>query len=126
MMKTLLFVLFLLQLLLPACTKQERTSPQPRTETVSADTTGDQMISRVREDLADAKGQLTREGQYNCCVKAPCDMCALMEGKCDCFEDLEKGEHVCTECYAKWQQAEGISDKFKKEDVRADFTKHQH
>ena len=84
------------------------------------------MMAETREKLHDAKMKLIQEEKYSCCLKEPCNMCALEESECDCYKDLKAGEHVCVECYAGWQQDKGADDKIKKENVKTDVVHHEH
>lgn len=126
-MKQFIVLLLLATLVLSSCQKQEPQKPQQQEFSQAAvEKTPEALLSEAKKNLAEAKSLLAQNGKYACCLKEPCNMCALEEGECDCYTDLEKGEHVCTECYAGWQQNKGASEKFKKEQVKTDFTKHSH
>lgn len=125
-MKQFLIVLLVSICALTSCQRQEPQKPQQQISQAPVEKSPETLITEAKENLAEAKSLLAQHGKYGCCLKEPCNMCALAEGECDCFEDLEKGEHVCTECYAGWQQGKGVSEKFKKEQVKTDFTQHSH
>ena len=88
--------------------------------------TGTMMVADAKSKLQEAKAKLTKEGKYGCCIKDPCNMCALTHGDCDCYNDLKKGEHVCIECYAGWQQGKGADETIKKENVKTSVVHHEH
>ena len=126
-MKKPMFIIFLVSFLFSACTKEQ--PPPPNQEVLTQQEqakTGATMMAEAKEMLTDAKDQLTQEGKLTCCLKEPCNMCPLEENECDCYKDLKKGEHVCVECYAGWQQGKGGIAGIKTEDVKTDFEKHSH
>lgn len=126
-MKQLTFAFLLMGLFLGACAKEEPRPPKQAVITQGEEVkTGAILLAEGKEKLAEAKSKLAEEGKYGCCLKEPCNMCALDEGDCDCYKDLKKGNHVCVECYAGWQQGKGADDKIKKEDVKTGFMKHEH
>ena len=104
----------------PPPAKQEVLPQQEETKT------GAMLLEDAKLKLSEAKEKLTTEGKLTCCLKVPCNMCVLEESECDCYKDLKKGEHVCVECYAGWQQGKGGIEGIKKEDVTTKFAKHQH
>ena len=92
----------------------------------SEDSQAKDKIDQARSLLAEAKKELAQEDKYNCCIKDPCNFCGLLEASCDCYPDLKKGEHVCIECYAGWQQGKGVDEKIRKENVKTSFVQHSH
>ena len=131
-MKHIFFVLMTPLLLLLSCGKE-----QPKMEskievkpeqsiTQHEEKTGTMMVADAKNNLQEAKAKLAEEGKYACCIKEPCSMCALAHGECDCYNDLKKGEHVCVECYAGWQQGKGGDEKIKPENVKTSFVEHHH
>ena len=106
------------------CQQQAR---QPAKEDASTKRdTSAMTIAKVRADIQTLKMQLAPEGKYACCIDESCDFCLLHEGECECAKDLQKGKHVCIECYAGWQQGRGNIPKIKKGDVKTDFVVHKH
>jgi hypothetical protein len=83
-------------------------------------------VEKVKAEIQTLKMQLAPEGKYACCIDEPCDHCLLHKGECDCAKDLRKGERVCIECYAGWQQGKGNIPEIKKEQVKTDFVSHKH
>ena len=107
--------------------KPEQPKPAPTpTLTQGQKITGSAMMVEAKEKLYNAKAKLTQEDKYNCCLKEPCNMCALEDGECDCYKDLKTGKSVCVECYAGWQQGNGADENIKKEHVTTDVVKHEH
>ena len=122
-MTKLVSALLTCSLFLSACAKEEpKTSEQTSQSQSATQKSGSALATEAKEKLSEAKGKLAEEGDYNCCLKEPCNMCALEAGNCDCYKDLKKGDHVCTECYVGWQQGKGADGKFKKEDVKTSLT----
>lgn len=64
-------------------------------------------IAQAKELLGEAKKGLMDDGKYNCCIKDPCDRCALDHQNCDCATDVKAGKAVCPDCYAGWQRGDG-------------------
>ena len=127
MNKWIFFLAFALSL--SSCARQESKPPAGKEvaqENGQSKLNGKTKIEKIKSDLAQAKVTLTQEGKYNCCIKDPCNFCALHESSCDCYTDLKKGEHVCIECYAGWQQGNGSDEKIKKENVKTSFVQHSH
>ena len=126
-MKNLIYVLISGLLLLTACTKEQ--PPPPKQEAINQQEqpkTGAMVMSEAKEMLVEAKDKLIEENKIACCLKEPCNMCPLEENECDCYKDLKKGEHVCVECYAGWQQGKGGIEGIKPDEVKTSFLKHEH
>jgi len=83
-------------------------------------------IKTAKKLLQEAKSELTRSGEYNCCIEDPCNQCALDHQSCPCYDDLKKGKPVCPECYGGWQRGEGRDKKVKPADVKTQFSGHKH
>ncbi len=126
-MKNMMFVLVSCLIFLLACAKEEPKPPKQEVLTKAEEPkTSTMLVAEAKDKLTEAKAKLAEEGKYGCCIKEPCNMCVLAHGKCDCYEDLKKGEHVCTECYTGWQQGKGVDEKIKKEDVKTSLVEHKH
>ena len=54
-----------------------------------------------------AKASATKMGMYNCCLKHPCDYCALKMGACPCGKSAVMGMPVCNECKGGWAAGDG-------------------
>jgi hypothetical protein len=76
--------------------------------------------------LAEAKADLAQAGKYSCCVKHPCNSCALEHQSCGCYESLKAGKAVCNDCYAGWQRGGGVDKDIKKDQVKTSYAGHQH
>jgi hypothetical protein len=61
----------------------------------------------LRDQLKALVGDLTTAGRYDCCVEAPCNLCAMRAGGCKCGEGLRNGEPVCEECAMMWRRGNG-------------------
>jgi hypothetical protein len=115
-----------------ACTTIEPPAdPQPAVEreetpaTSSAPASPDAELVEIKSRLEAAKKQLFDAGKYNCCVQPSCDWCALHEGSCDCFANLQAGEVVCPGCGLGWHNGQGIVDGIEAREVKWNIT-HQH
>ena len=53
------------------------------------------------------KQKAIEEGKYKCCLKHPCDFCALKMGECPCGLNVEKDMPVCNECKGSWFAGDG-------------------
>lgn len=66
----------------------------------SKPTAARQDLKDARKALDAAKKQLGAGGQYKCCVKPSCDLCAATKGSCDCAANVTAGKGSCGECLA--------------------------
>lgn len=67
--------------------------------------------------LADnIRGQMAREGKYNCCLEKPCWYCIYKDPKhgegaaCDCRNDVLNGRHPCGECIGEILEGNGLPE----------------
>ena len=109
-----------------ACTSPAPPPPEPEaTTTTSAPVSPESELADVKERLEAARTRLFDEGKYNCCVKPSCDWCALHEGSCACFTNLQAGEAVCPGCGLGWHNGQGIVEGVDAKDVKWNIT-HEH
>ncbi|MCU1238052.1 MAG: hypothetical protein JWP63_6019 [Candidatus Solibacter sp.] len=64
-------------------------------------------LDEARRTLAAAKRAIAAQGRYSCCTKPSCDLCARMNGSCNCAENVKNGRGSCGECYAAWRSGRG-------------------
>ena len=64
-------------------------------------------VARLRGELAATKDSLTRAGQYRCCIRPTCDLCAMHDGKCTCRDVIEMMGPGCGECLEGWLAGRG-------------------
>lgn len=83
-------------------------------------------ILKAKAMLDEAKKELAQDGKYNCCIKDPCDRCALDHQSCTCGDDVKEGKAVCPDCYAGWQRGDGIVPGVKASNVKGAFHSHKH
>lgn len=96
---------------------------QMATEKSPDSLTAKEKVQRAKQLLQEAKNELF----YNCCIKDPCDRCALDHQSCTCARDLREGSGICSDCYAGWQLGQGKEIKgVSKENVKPKFHSHQH
>jgi hypothetical protein len=89
-------------------------------------------IAAARLQMDAAKKKLSETGRYSCCVKAPpgskvagCDMCAKMNGSCNCGANIAQGKGVCGDCLAGWKTGRGAFPGVDKEKVTLLDSSHQ-
>ena len=108
----------------PASEPAEPTEPNaPAPPAVELSTS--QRLDEVRTTLEAVKTELNEQGEYNCCVQPACDWCALHEGNCECFSNLQEGEAVCPGCGLGWHNGQGIVDGVESSSVEWNIT-HEH
>lgn len=96
---------------------------QGTAEKVSDSLPAKEKVQKAKQLLAEAKNEL----YYNCCIKDPCDRCALDHQSCNCSRDLREGKGICSDCYAGWQMGQGKEIKgITKENVKPNFHSHKH
>ena len=105
---------------------QQRSREPAKESSITQGPKAETTVENVKAEIQELKMKLAPEGKYACCIDEPCNYCLLHEGECDCAKDLQKGKHVCIECYAGWQQGKGNIPKIKKEQVKTDFVSHTH
>ncbi len=59
------------------------------------------------QQMKRAKGKLAAAGGYSCCVRPSCDLCARVNGSCNCARNVATGRGACGECYAGWLAGRG-------------------
>lgn len=126
-------VILMLQALLLAsvgCTSPEpapepSVEAQPTPEPTATASSPDAQLDEIRTRLDAVKTELFDAGEYNCCVDPPCDWCALHEGSCACFTNLDSGEAVCPDCGLGWHNGQGVVDSVDPDDVEWAIT-HEH
>lgn len=65
------------------------------------------VLKNVDSTLGKEKQKLIESGKYTCCVKHPCDHCALKMGECPCGMNAQKDMPVCNECKGAWYAGDG-------------------
>ncbi|MBI3364760.1 MAG: hypothetical protein HY033_07625 [Ignavibacteriae bacterium] len=128
-MKQFIATLAVMAFFFAACQREEAKAPPQNMQAIKQkdeQKSGAMVLTDAKQKLVDAKTALAAEGKYDCCMEDACDYCALHEGSCSCAPDLKKGNHVCLECYAGWQQGKGDVPNIKKENVTTDVIHHEH
>ena len=57
--------------------------------------------------VQDQKTKAMQAGKYTCCLKHPCDFCALKMGECPCGMNAAQDMPVCNECKGAWYAGDG-------------------
>ncbi len=73
----------------------------------------------LRAQMKALVGDLAAAGKYDCCVEAPCNLCAMRAGGCKCGEGLRRGEPVCEECAMMWKRGNGAEPGVEASSVRS-------
>ena len=74
-------------------------------------------LTSTRKKLDEAKKKLAAQGRYKCCVKPTCDLCARVNGSCNCAANVAAGKGSCGECYAGWVAGRGAVSGVKKDQI---------
>ena len=74
-------------------------------------------LKEARRKMDAAKQKLATAGNYDCCIKPSCDLCARTGGKCDCAASVAAGKGACGECLEGWQSGLGQVKGVKREQV---------
>ncbi len=97
--------------------------PPQNTNLPPTKATGDLQTARRLMDAA--KTKLTQAGKYACCIKAPegakaagCDLCARVNGSCNCAVNLAAGKGVCGDCLSGWKTGRGAIPGVKPDSVK--------
>jgi hypothetical protein len=64
-------------------------------------------LKRAAATVQKVKAEALKKGMYNCCLKHPCDWCALKMGACPCGKNAAMGKPVCNECKGGWEAGDG-------------------
>ena len=69
-------------------------------------------LKRADMTVQAEKKKAMKAGNYGCCLKHSCDVCALKMGSCPCGKMAAMDKPVCNECKGGWAAGDGaISDK---------------
>jgi hypothetical protein len=64
-------------------------------------------LKLARGAMAAAKRKLAGQGRYACCSRPSCNLCARINGSCNCAANVKAGGGSCGECYAAWKSGRG-------------------
>lgn len=87
--------------------------------------TSEQRLENVKRDLKFVKAELTKSGDYDCCIQPGCDWCVLHEGECECHDNIEAGKEVCPGCGLGWHNGKGVVQSVDAKEVKWNIT-HEH
>jgi len=65
-------------------------------------------LKKADMTVVKAKATATKKGMYNCCLKHPCDWCALKMGVCPCGKSAAMSMPVCDECKGGWAAGDPV------------------
>ena len=87
--------------------------------------TAAQRLENINSDLKFVKAELTKSGDYDCCIQPGCDWCVLHEGECECHDNIKAGKEVCPGCGLGWHNDKGVVADVKASQVKWNIT-HEH
>ena len=64
-------------------------------------------MKEAHKAIQEYKKKATAAGKYACCLKHPCDDCALKMGMCPCSKNVASDKAVCNECKGGWHAGDG-------------------
>ncbi|MFQ5864947.1 MAG: hypothetical protein ACE5IW_06940 [bacterium] len=122
---TLLFVFLVCFVAFISCqsTDKQEAAQQNAEQTFSSSPEG--QLEKIKQELKDVKTQLTAAGKYDCCTHPTCNWCALLEGECDCHDEIKAGEEVCPGCGLGWHNGQGVVEGIEASQVKWNIT-HEH
>jgi hypothetical protein len=100
-------------------------TPEPVGQSATEPTPPSAELEQIKTRLEAVKTELFERGEYNCRVQPSCDWCALHEGSCSCFSNVQAGDAVCPGCGLGWHNGQGIVDGIDPDDVKWNIT-HEH
>ena len=65
-------------------------------------------LKLARAAMDAAKRKLAAQGRYACCVRPGCNLCARVNGSCNCAANVKAGRGSCGECYGGWKAGRGV------------------
>ena len=84
-----------------------------------------EQIEKINAALDDVKSELVNAGKYSCCTFPTCNWCALHEGECSCYANVEAKKEVCPGCGLGWHNGNGMVEGFEASQVKWNIT-HEH
>ncbi len=64
-------------------------------------------MKKADKSVQDEKTKAIKAGKFNCCLKHPCDFCALKMGECPCGMNVKEDKPNCNECKGAWYAGDG-------------------
>jgi hypothetical protein len=64
-------------------------------------------MKRADKAVQEEKAKATKAGKYHCCLKHPCDFCAMKMGECPCGTNVAMDMPNCNECKGGWHAGDG-------------------
>lgn len=64
-------------------------------------------MKQADKNVQTQKAKATKEGKYTCCLRHPCDFCAMHMGQCPCGKNAAADKPVCNECKGSWYAGDG-------------------
>jgi hypothetical protein len=64
-------------------------------------------IKAADKSIQQQKADAMKKGTYTCCLRNPCDFCALNFAQCPCGKNAAVDKAVCNECKGAWYAGDG-------------------
>jgi len=61
----------------------------------------------AEQSIQQQKAAAMKTGSYTCCLRNPCDFCALHFAQCPCGKNAAADRAVCNECKGAWYAGDG-------------------
>ncbi len=65
------------------------------------------LMKKADGSIEGYKQKAIKEGKYTCCLRHPCDFCAVHMGQCPCGKNAAADKPVCNECKGSWYAGDG-------------------
>lgn len=65
-------------------------------------------MKKADDAIQKQKQKAMQSGKYGCCLKHPCDHCAVKMGECPCGMNATNDMMVCNECKGGWAAGDGV------------------
>ena len=75
-------------------------------------------MKQADKTVQDQKLKALQEGKYSCCLRHPCDYCAMKMGQCPCGMNAANNQPVCNECKGGWYAGDGSVPGKKPDDIK--------
>jgi hypothetical protein len=109
----------------PAPEPAQEEEPPEATQPEEVPLSPEEQLKQISAALDDVKSELANAGKYSCCTFPTCNWCALHEGACSCYANVEAKKEVCPGCGLGWHNGNGMVEGFEASQVKWNIT-HEH
>jgi hypothetical protein len=64
-------------------------------------------MKAAEQSIQQQKAAAMKQGNYTCCLRNPCDFCAVNFAQCPCGKNAAVDKAVCNECKGAWYAGDG-------------------